>query len=129
MQCWSLCCDMEVHDRADGGGTIIKAGRSWLRFPISLHFSIFVNFPASIWSLRRLSLYHNLVRIFFVGVKGGLCVRLANSPPSVSRLSRQVGASTSHIPIGIHELLPERAYIYRLLNCQYFRLCTGSSEC
>jgi hypothetical protein len=41
----------------------------------------------------------------FLGVKGGRRVRLT-SPPSVSRMSREnVGASTSHNPMGLHGLL------------------------
>jgi hypothetical protein len=40
------------------------------------------------------------------GVKGDRRVRLTNLPPSVSRLSREnVGASTSHNPMGLHGLL------------------------
>jgi hypothetical protein len=42
------------------------------------------------------------------GVKDGWRVRLTNLPPSLSRLSRQnVGASTSHNPMGLHGLLQE----------------------
>jgi hypothetical protein len=42
----------------------------------------------------------------YLGVKGGQCVRLTTSPPSVSRLSREnVGASMSHNPIGLHGLI------------------------
>jgi hypothetical protein len=40
------------------------------------------------------------------GVKGGQGVGLTNLPPSVSRVSRQnIGASTSHNPMGLHVLL------------------------
>jgi hypothetical protein len=40
------------------------------------------------------------------GVKGGRRVRLTTLPPSVSRLSTEsVGASTSHNPMGLHDLL------------------------
>jgi hypothetical protein len=40
------------------------------------------------------------------GVRGGRRVRLTTLPPSVSRLSiENVGASTSHNPMGLHGLL------------------------
>jgi hypothetical protein len=40
------------------------------------------------------------------GVKGDWRIRLTTLPPSVSRLSREnVGASTSHNPMGLHGLL------------------------
>jgi hypothetical protein len=43
------------------------------------------------------------------GVKGGGRVRLTTLPPSVSRLSiENVGASTSHNPMGFHGLLQGR---------------------
>jgi hypothetical protein len=41
-------------------------------------------------------------------------LRLATIPPSVSRLSRgNVGASTSHTPIGLHGLLQGQLYLFR----------------
>jgi hypothetical protein len=44
------------------------------------------------------------------------CWFLATLPPSVSRLSRQnVGASTSHNPMGLHGLLQGYLYLYLLL--------------
>jgi hypothetical protein len=47
------------------------------------------------------------------GGKGGRRVRLTNLPPSVSRLFRQnVGASTSHNPMGLHGLLQGELYLY-----------------
>jgi hypothetical protein len=47
--------------------------------------------------------------------KGGRRVRLT-LPPSVSRLSREnVGASTSHNPMGLHYLL--QGWLYLLLCC------------
>jgi hypothetical protein len=46
------------------------------------------------------------------GEKGGGRVRLT-SPPSVSRLSREnVGAVTSHNPMGLHDLLQGWFYLF-----------------
>jgi hypothetical protein len=39
------------------------------------------------------------------GLEGGRCVSLTTSPPSVSQLFRNVGASTSHNPMDFHGLL------------------------
>jgi hypothetical protein len=45
-------------------------------------------------------------------VKGGRRVRLTTLPPSVSQLSREnVGASTSHNPMGLHGLLQGQHYL------------------
>jgi hypothetical protein len=39
-------------------------------------------------------------------------IRLTTSPPSVSWLSINVGASTSHNPVGLHGFLTEELYIF-----------------
>jgi hypothetical protein len=46
-------------------------------------------------------------------MNGGRRVKLTNSPPSVSRFSREnVGASTSHKPMGLHDLLQIYLYLF-----------------
>jgi hypothetical protein len=50
-----------------------------------------------------------------VGVKGGRRVGLTASQPYVNRLSREnVGASTSHYPMGLHGLLQGYPYLLPL---------------
>jgi hypothetical protein len=39
-------------------------------------------------------------------------MRLTTSQPSVSRLSRKCGASTSHNPMGLHGLLQGQLYLF-----------------
>jgi hypothetical protein len=50
------------------------------------------------------------------GVKSGRHVRLTNLPPSVRRLSREnVGALTSHNPMGLYGLLQGLLYLFLFL--------------
>jgi hypothetical protein len=62
------------------------------------------------------------------GLKGGWCVRLTTLLPSVSRLFREnVGVSTSHNPMGLHNLLQGYLYLYnvmRYINSKAAHVCT-----
>jgi hypothetical protein len=50
----------------------------------------------------------------FPGVKGGRSVGLTTLPPPVSRMSENVGASTSHSSKGLHGLYRDSFTFYLL---------------
>jgi hypothetical protein len=96
---------------------MLQAGRSRDRVPMRWTFSNLRN-PSgrtmALGSTQPLTemITRNLKKETW-GVKGGRCVGLTTLPPSVSRLSRQnVGALTSHNPMGLHGLLP----FYKLMS-------------
>jgi hypothetical protein len=72
-----------------------------------LDFSVDLIFPAAMWLGLTQPLTEMITRNLPVSKW-----RLTTSPPSVSRLFLDVGASTSHNPIGIHALL--QGYLYPL---------------
>jgi hypothetical protein len=69
-----------------------------------------------------------------LGVKGGRRVRLTTLPSPVSRLSREnVGASTSHNPMGLHDLLQGQLYLtsippHILHGVELNQLSTGATS-
>jgi hypothetical protein len=86
---------------------MLQAGRSRVRVPMRL---IFFNLPNPSSCTMALGLTQPLTENEYQEspwvIKGGRRVRLTTLPPSVSRWSREnVGASTSHNPMGLHGLL------------------------
>jgi hypothetical protein len=112
-----LTCGSEV-----GCGTMLQAGSS----PDEVDFfSVLPNpssCPMALWSTQPLT--EMSTRNFLGGVKGGRRIGLATLLPSVSRLYRQnVGASTSHIPMGLRGLL--HWYRFTLPDIHGFKWCKG----
>jgi hypothetical protein len=85
---------------------MLQVGRSRVRVPMRW---IIFNLPNPSSLTMALGSTQPLTGIstrIFLGVNGSRRVRLTTLPPSVSRLSREnVGASTSHNPMGLHGLL------------------------
>jgi hypothetical protein len=64
-----------------------------------------------------------------MGVKGGRRVRQTTSSPSVGRLSREnMGASTSHNPMGLHGMLRDTFTFYLWNMCINFPLLTVQED-
>jgi hypothetical protein len=96
-----------------GWGTMLQAGRSPVRVQDEVVFSIYLILPAALWPWGLLSLQQKWVSGIFLGVKSGRGIRLTTLSPSVSRMSENVGASTSSNPKGLHGLYRDNFTFYR----------------
>jgi hypothetical protein len=68
--CWVMHY-IWARDNVVGWGTMLQAGRSGVRFAMSLlNYSIYLIHPAALWSWSRLSLWQKLVSGIFLGGKG-----------------------------------------------------------
>jgi hypothetical protein len=94
-----------------GWGTMLQAGRSPIRVPDEVDFSIYLILPATLWPWGRLSLQQKWVPGIFLVVKSGRLVELTTMQPSVSRMSENMGTSTSRNPKGLHGLYKDN-YLY-----------------
>jgi hypothetical protein len=83
---------------------MVQAGRSRVPFPMrSLDFSIHLMLPAALWHWGRFSLLTEMITRNVPGDKGRTA-READNLTDISELFKNVGASTSRNPMGLHGL-------------------------
>jgi hypothetical protein len=79
---------------------MLQAGRSPVRAPYDVDFFNSPNPSSRTMALGSTQTLTEMNTRKFPGGKGGRRVGLTTSPPSVSRMSENVGASTCHSPKG-----------------------------
>jgi hypothetical protein len=103
-----------------GWGTILQARWSPVPVPDEVDFFNLPNPSSRTMALGVDSASNRNVPGIFIGVKGGRRVGLTTLPPSVSRMSENVWASTSRNPKGLHGLY--RIILPLPFPLPYFRL-------
>jgi hypothetical protein len=79
---------------------MLQAGRSPVRIPDEVNFFSLPNPLSRTMALGSTHYITEMSTRNLPGVKIGRCIELTNFTPSVSRMSDNVGASTSHKPMG-----------------------------
>jgi hypothetical protein len=83
---------------------MLQAERLPIRVPDEVDFFNLPNPPSCTVALLSTQPLTEMSTRKFPEGKGGRCVGLTTLPPSVSRMSENVGASTSRNPKGLHSL-------------------------
>jgi hypothetical protein len=83
--------------------TMLQAGRSTVRVPDELHFFSFPNPSSRTMALGSTQPLTEISTTNFPGGKSGRRIGLRTLPPSVSRMSEKVGASTSKSLNGLNK--------------------------
>jgi hypothetical protein len=83
---------------------MLQAGRSPVRVPDEVDFLNLPNPPSSTMALESTQPLTEISSRKFPGGRAGRPVGLTTLPPSVCRMSENVGASTSQSPKGLHGL-------------------------
>jgi hypothetical protein len=91
---------------------MLQAGRSPIRVPDDVDFSSLPNPSRSNMALGSAQHLTEMSTRNLRGVKGGRGVGLTNMPPSVSRMSENVGASTSRNLKCLHGLYRDNFTFY-----------------
>jgi hypothetical protein len=92
---------------------MLQAGRSPVRVPDEVDFFNLPNLSSCTMALGSTQPLTEMVPEIFRGVKSGRRVGLTTLPPSVSRMSENVGASNSRNPKDLHDLYRETFTFYR----------------
>jgi hypothetical protein len=102
-----------------GWGTMLQAGRSPVRVPDEVDFFSWPNPSSRTMALGSNQPLTKMSTRNLPGGKSGRLVGLTTLPPSVSRMSENVGASTSRNPKDLHGLYRDNFtfIFYHWLNC------------
>jgi hypothetical protein len=87
---------------------MLHAGRSPIRVPDEVDFFNLPNPPTRTMALESTQPLTEMSPRIFLGVKSGRRIGLTTLPPTVSRMSENVGAPTSRNPKSLHGLYRDK---------------------